>query len=181
MIKKMFSVWHNVESFYSICTVLNSCNIEHLHTLLFEKNIFVMHQLIKYLYLKCTLQAVWWFLVRKLYGCKWVVLPSKSSLATLRQVSKSFTKNVKGVSSKPSGNLIVAPIFCFLSQRLQISDTCLFFNFLKLCKVSERLGKFDIRHFIRVPPLMFFCFCNLPKIQRGDPCKMTNIKVVQSF
>ena len=26
-----------------------------------------------------------------------------------------------------------------------------------------------------------FCFCNLPKIQRGDPCKMSNINVVQSF
>ena len=26
---------------------------------------------------------------------KWVVLPSKSSLATIKQVSKSFTKNLK--------------------------------------------------------------------------------------
>ena len=28
--------------------------------------------------------------------------------------------------------------------------------------------------------LWCFCFCNLPKIQRGDPCKMCNINVVQS-
>ena len=34
---------------------------------------------------------------------------------------------LKGVSSKPSGNLIVAPILCFQSQRLQILATCLFF------------------------------------------------------
>ena len=41
----------------------------------------------------------------------------------------------KGVFSKPSGNHIVAPIFCFLSKRLQILATCLFFKFAKLCKV----------------------------------------------
>ena len=26
-----------------------------------------------------------------------------------------------------------------------------------------------------------FRFCNLPKIQRGDPCKMPNINVVQPY
>ena len=40
----------------------------------------------------------------------------------------------KGVSSKPSGNLIVVPNFCFLAN-------CLYFNFLELCKVSVRLDK----------------------------------------
>ena len=59
--------------------------------------------------------------------------------------------------------------------------TCLFFYFVWLCKVSERLNTIYIGHFTRVPPLMFFCFCNLPKIQRGDPCKMSKINVVQSF
>ena len=34
----------------------------------------------------------------------------------------------------------------------------LIFNFAELCKVSERLDNIDIRHFIRVPPLMFFDF-----------------------
>ena len=38
--------------------------------------------------------------------------------------------HLKGVFSKPSGNCIIAPIFCFLSQRLQIVVTCLFFDFL---------------------------------------------------
>ena len=37
---------------------------------------------------------------------------------------------VKGLSFKPSGNYIVAPIFCFLRQRHQILATCSFFNFL---------------------------------------------------
>ena len=37
---------------------------------------------------------------------------------------------LKGVFSKPSGNLIVSPIFCFWSYRLKILATCLFFDFL---------------------------------------------------
>ena len=37
---------------------------------------------------------------------------------------------LKGVFSKPSGNYIVSPNLCFLSQRLQIVATCLFFDFL---------------------------------------------------
>ena len=45
----------------------------------------------------------------------------------------------EGVFSKPSGNHIVAPFFCFLSYRLQILATCLFFHFAELCKVSARL------------------------------------------
>ena len=87
---------------------------------------------------------------------------------------------VKGVSSKPSRKCIVVPNFCFLSQRLQILATCLFLNFLLLCKVSERLDKLDIIHFIRVPPLMFFVFVIYQKFKGGDPYKMSNINVVQS-
>ena len=87
----------------------------------------------------------------------------------------------KGLSSKPSGKCIVVPNFCFLSWRLQKLATCLFFNFLYLCKVSETLDKLDIRHFIRVPPLMFCVFVIYQKNQRGDPCKMSNINVVHFF
>ena len=53
---------------------------------------------------------------------------------------------------------IVVPNLCFLSLRTQILATCLFLNFAELCKVSARLDNIDIRHFIRVPPLMFFDF-----------------------
>ena len=67
---------------------------------------------------------------------------------------------LKGVSSKPSGKYILGPDFCFLSQRPQILDTCLFFNFAELCKVSVRLDNIDIRHFTRVPPLNF---CQIKK------------------
>ena len=88
---------------------------------------------------------------------------------------------LKGVFSKPSGKCIVVPNFCFLSWRLQKLATCLFFNFLYLCKVSETLDKLDIRHFIRVPPLMFYVFVIYQKNQRGDPCKMSNINVVHFF
>ena len=85
---------------------------------------------------------------------------------------------LKGVFSKPSGNCIVVPNFCLLSQRLQILATCLFFNFAELCKVWAKSNKVDISHFIRVPPLMFFDSIDLPKIQRGDPYKMTIINFV---
>ena len=34
---------------------------------------------------------------------------------------------LKGLSSKPSGKMIVAPNLCFLNQRLLIVSTCLFF------------------------------------------------------
>ena len=50
--------------------------------------------------------------------------PSECFLSTLQNL------RVKGVSSKPSGKMIVVPNFCFLSQRLQILATCLFLNFL---------------------------------------------------
>ena len=41
-----------------------------------------------------------------------------------------MSKIVKGVFSKPSGNCIVASNLCFLSYRLQIVATCLFFDFI---------------------------------------------------
>ena len=74
---------------------------------------------------------------------------------------------MKGVFSKPSGNLIVAPIFRFQSQRLQILATCLFFDFLNPCKVSERLDNIDVIYFQRVPPLMFFDFVIYQKFKGG--------------
>ena len=38
--------------------------------------------------------------------------------------------SVKGLSSKPSGDCIVVPNFCFLCLRLQILSSCLFFYFV---------------------------------------------------
>ena len=49
--------------------------------------------------------------------------------------------------------------------------TCLFFNFAELCKVSARLDNIDIRHFIRVPPLMFFDFAIYQKFKGGTLIK----------
>ena len=48
----------------------------------------------------------------------------QNQCCTVPQCSK-----LKGVFSKPSGNLIVAPNFCFLSQRLQFLAACIFLNF----------------------------------------------------
>ena len=70
---------------------------------------------------------------------------------------------LKGVFSKHSGNCIVVPNFGYL----------LIYYFVELCKVWARSDKLDIRHFIKVPLWCFFVFCNLPKIQKGDPCKMS--------
>ena len=59
---------------------------------------------------------------------------------------------LKGLSFKPSGDYIVAPIFCLLSWILQILATCSFFYFAELCKVWRRLDNIYIRHFRRIPP-----------------------------
>ena len=50
------------------------------------------------------------------------------------------------------------PDFLFFELENSNLGYLLIIYFLKLCKVSERLDKFDIRHFIRVSPLMFFVF-----------------------
>ena len=54
----------------------------------------------------------------------------------------------------------------FLKGLLQILATYLFFNFAELCKVWGRLDNIYIRHFTRIPPFMFFCFCNFSIIQK---------------
>ena len=55
---------------------------------------------------------------------------------------------LKGVSSKPSGKHIVAPIFLFFEFDTSNFGYLLVFNFPLLCKVSARLDKLDnIRHF----------------------------------
>ena len=50
-------------------------------------------------------------------------------------------QKVKGLSSKPSGNLIVAPNLCFLSQSLQIVATCLFFKFHLTVQSFSKIGQ----------------------------------------
>ena len=62
-----------------------------------------------------------------------------------------YVMSVKGVSSKPSGKIIVAPNLCFFELNPSNFDYLLIFNFAELCKVSGRLDNIDIRHFIRVP------------------------------
>ena len=91
-------------------------------------------------------------------GCLSVTSVQSVSECNKRWFFSSTGLFLKGVFSKPSGNYIVGPNLCFLSQRPQILATCLFSNFAELCKVSARLDNIDIRHFVRVPPLMFFDF-----------------------
>ena len=73
----------------------------------------------------------------------------------------------------------VSNLHCCANLRdFKILATCLFLNFAELRKVWAKSNKVDISHFIRVPPLMFFDSIDLPKIQRGDPYKMTIINFV---
>ena len=53
----------------------------------------------------------------------------------------------------------------------QILAACLFFHFAELCKFSARLDNIDIRHFIRVPPLIFFDFLIYQKFKGGTLIK----------
>ena len=60
------------------------------------------------------------------------------------EISKLFWKKkfgdfVKGVSSEPSGKLIGALIFCFLSKRLQILATCIILIQLNCVKFDQSL------------------------------------------
>jgi aminoglycoside/choline kinase family phosphotransferase len=74
---------------------------------------------------------------------------------------------------------LLCQIFVYWVRDFKLA-TCLFFNFAELCKVWARLDKVDISHFIRVPSLLVFDSVDLPKIQRGDPYKITNINFAQS-
>ena len=97
------------------------------------------------------------------FDCKQKIGP------TLQTSAKLIINELKGVFSKPSGKRIVAPFF-FLFFELETSDFgyLLIFNFVELCIVWAKLGKVDISHFIRVPPLMFFDFVICQKFL-GDP------------
>ena len=46
--------------------------------------------------------------------------------------------------------------FLFFELETSNFDYLLFFNFVQLCKVLERLDNIYIRHFTRVPPLNFW-------------------------
>ena len=48
-----------------------------------------------------------------------------------------FSVDHKGLFSKPSGDYIVAPNFCWFSYRLQILATCFFFFLLNCVKFDQ--------------------------------------------
>ena len=79
----------------------------------------------------------------------------------------------KGLSSKPSGNYIGEPYLCFFESKTSNCGFLLIFWFAlrSFCKVSARVDNIDIRHFIRVPPLMFFDFAIYQKFKGGTLIK----------
>ena len=68
----------------------------------------------------------------------------------------------------------------FLFFKLETSNlfaTCFFEKFPYLCKVSARLGKLKIRHFIRVPPSNFEYITKSKNIKGGTliKCLISNL------
>ena len=90
-------------------------------------------------------------------------------------------KFLKGVFSKPSGKCIVALIFLFLKLETSNFGYLFIFWFPLTVQSFSKVGQHWFKTFYKGPPFDVFWFCNLPKIHRGDPYKMFNINVVQSY
>ena len=56
-----------------------------------------------------------------------------------------------------------------------------YFLFPLTVRSFSKIWQHWYKTFYKGPPFDVFWFCNLPKIHRGDPYKMSNINVVQSF
>ena len=57
----------------------------------------------------------------------------------------------------------------------------LIFKFYLTAQSFRKIGQHLYETFHNGPPFGVFCFCNSPKIQKGDLCKMSNINVAQCF
>ena len=71
--------------------------------------------------------------------------------------------------------------FLFIELDTSNFGYLLIFWFCWTVQSLRKTGQYLHYTFYKGPPFDVFCLCNLPKIQRGDPCKMCNINVVQSF
>ena len=69
----------------------------------------------------------------------------------------------------------------FLFLELETSNFCYlhFFLFSITVQSFRKIGQHWFNIFYKGPPFNVFWFCNLPKIQRWDPYKMSNINVVK--
>ena len=71
------------------------------------------------------------------------------------------------------------PDFLFLELETSNFGYLLIFWFPLTVQSFRKIGQHWCNIFYKGPPFDVFWFCNLPKIQRGDPYKMSNINVVQ--
>ena len=126
----------------SICSMYAKC--QHLCS--------YIYQILYILHTAGTIVVVWGSFNNYVDKKMWVGIKQQKVHAWYGE-QRLGTYYVKGVSSKPSGNRKVAPIFCFQGQRLHKFWLLAYslISFLKLCKVSAILYKIDITHFIRVP------------------------------
>ena len=95
--------------------------------------------------------------------------PTKLGKSTKRSIFQIFWKTDS------------CPTFLFFQLETSNFGYLLIFLFPLTVKSFINIGQHWCNIFYKGPPFDAFWFCNLPKIQRGDPCKMSNINVVQSF
>ena len=71
----------------------------------------------------------------------------------------------------------------FLSFELETSNFgyLIIFWFSLTMQSFRNIWQHLYQDILQWSPFDVFCFCDSPKIQRGDHCKMSNINVVQSF
>ena len=79
----------------------------------------------------------------------YIVLAPNEFVATcgasvMKPLDNQYGNLKKGIFSKPYGNLIVIPYFCFLSYRLEILATCFLLILVNYAKFLARLDKLDI-------------------------------------
>ena len=73
------------------------------------------------------------------------------------------------------------PDFLFLKLETSNFGYLFIFWFPLTVQSFSKVGQHWFKTFYKGPPFDVFWFCNLPKIHRGDPYKMSNINVVQSY
>ena len=90
-------------------------------------------------------------------------------------ISKQSERSIFQTFWKP----YCCPDFLFLELETSNFSYLLIFWFPLTVQSFRKFGQHWCNIFFKGPPFNVFWLCNLPKIQRGDPYKMSKINVVQ--
>ena len=109
---------------------------------------------------------------RTLYN-SWLIFRFVWLLSTYTATSMYFMKscNVKGVSSKCSGNLIVSPDLCFFELETSNFGYLLIFSFCWAVQSFSKIGQHWYYTFYKGPPFDFFDFLIYQKFKGGTLIK----------